>query len=185
MNTYSKERIRELNPIKEVVGEIIPLKGNTGKCPKHDDKHPSFSVNLEKGICRCWAGCTNGSLDVFGFYQWYFGCTFPEAMEKLAKRAGIRVETSGRKNQKRDSWEEMKDLAVRDRISCRRWRRYALNETGLSQSEWSQKQRKRAYQQYDRGIITRYGLRRRLLALQRKDEESDELYRIGVFRDRR
>ncbi len=185
MNTYLKERIRELNPVKEVIGEIITLKGNTGRCPKHDDKHPSFSVNSGKGICRCWAGCTNGSLDVFGFYQWYFDCTFPEAMEKLAKRVGIRIETPGTEHHKEDSWEKMKDLAASCRISCRRWRRYALNEIGLVQAEWSQNQRKKASQQYKRGVITKYGLKMRLLVLEREDREFDESYRIGVYRDRR
>jgi len=185
MNICFKERVRELNPIKEVVGEIIQLKGNTGSCPKHNDRHPSFSVNPEKGICQCWAGCTNGSLDVFGFYQWYFGCTFLEAMEKLAKRAGIVIETSGREHHRKDPWEEMKDLAVRCRISYRRWMRCELEEKAFIQAQWSQKQRKRAYEQYEWKIITKYALERRLLALEREDGEFDELYRKGASRDRR
>lgn len=171
MTIELKEKIREFNPIKEVVAEIVPLKGNTGRCPKHDDRHPSFSVNSEKGICRCWAGCTKGALDVFGFYQWYFDCTFPEAMQRLAKRVGIVIEKSESKNHKKDSWEELKDLAAVCRISCQRWKRNVLNEIGLMQAEWSQKQRKRAYEQYKGGVITEFGLERRLLGLERRDEE--------------
>lgn len=75
-----KEKIRLSNPIKDVVQEVILLKGNLGRCPKHDDKHPSFSVDEKRGLCQCWAGCTtslpfsnrDGRLDVFGFIQWMF-----------------------------------------------------------------------------------------------------------------
>lgn len=50
MDATLKEKIRMLNPIKEVVSEVIPLKGNVGKCPRHNDKNPSFSVDADRGI---------------------------------------------------------------------------------------------------------------------------------------
>lgn len=75
-----KERIRQLNPIQEVVNEFIPLRKNQGRCPKHTDNNPSFTVNPKLQIAKCWVGCTanlpfsnrDGSLDVFGFIQWMF-----------------------------------------------------------------------------------------------------------------
>lgn len=106
INRNLKEKIRRLNPIEEVVNEFIPLKRNRGKCPRHTDNNPSFTVNPERQIAKFWAGGTNGSLDVFDFCQWYFGDTFPQALERLAKRAGI--ETSERKNYKKDPYEEIK-----------------------------------------------------------------------------
>jgi len=169
-----KEKIRSLNPIRDVIQEVIPLKGNMGRCPKHDDKNPSFSVDVDKGICRCWAGCTNGSLDVFGFCKWYYSDTFPRALERLAKRAGIAIEKSERKNYKKDPYEEMKDFLIRDDISYRRWKRHILKEIGLMHATLSQKLRKRAYKQYEEGVITRYGLERRLLAIERCDEEFEK-----------
>ena len=111
-----KEKIRRLNPIQEVVNEFIPLKKNQGTCPKHTDNNPSFTVNPELQIAKCWAGCTaklpfsnrDGSVDVFGFIQWIFNCNFSEAVERLAKRAGIQIEYLQGKNHKR------KTIAVYD-----------------------------------------------------------------------
>jgi len=175
INPGFKERLRSFNPIKEVVQEVIPLKGNVGKCPKHDDKNPSFSVHPEKGICQCFAGCTNGSLDVFGFCQWYYDDTFPQVLERLAKRAGITIETSERKNYKKDPYKEIKDFLIRDDILYRRWERHISKEIGLMHATWSQKLRKRAYKQYEEGVVTKYALQRRLLALERTDEEFESI----------
>lgn len=32
------------------------------RCPFHDDKNPSFSVNLEEGVWNCFAGCGSGGV---------------------------------------------------------------------------------------------------------------------------
>lgn len=37
----------------------------TGKCPFHDDKHASFSVELKRGFWKCHAGCGQGNLVTF------------------------------------------------------------------------------------------------------------------------
>lgn len=170
-----KEKIRLSNPIKDVVQEVILLKGNLGRCPKHDDKHPSFSVDEKRRLCRCWAGCTDGSLDVFAFCQWYYGDTFPQALERLAKRAGITMETSERKNYKKDPYKEIKDFLIRDDILYRRWERHMSKEIGLMHATRSQKLRKGAYKQYEEGVVTKYALQRRLLALERTDEEFESI----------
>lgn len=34
----------------------------TAVCPFHDDRNPSFSVNAEKGVWQCFAGCGSGTL---------------------------------------------------------------------------------------------------------------------------
>jgi DNA primase len=114
MDIKSKEKIRSLNPTKEVVQEVITLKGNLGKCTKHNDNNPSFSVHPEKGICQCFAGCTNGSLDVFGFCEWWYGNIFHQALERLATRAGILIKTSEKKNYKKDPYKEIRDFLMRD-----------------------------------------------------------------------
>ena len=33
-----------------------------GQCPLHDDRVPSFSINIALGAWRCWAGCGSGGL---------------------------------------------------------------------------------------------------------------------------
>ncbi|NQU74013.1 MAG: hypothetical protein HQ547_04835 [Candidatus Omnitrophica bacterium] len=35
------------------------------KCPFHNDKNPSLSINVNKGIWNCFAGCGGGSIYSF------------------------------------------------------------------------------------------------------------------------
>lgn len=54
-----------------------------GRCPFHDDRQESFSVNLagERGLWRCFAGCGNG--DLIGFHQRLTGNGFKAAVADL------------------------------------------------------------------------------------------------------
>jgi len=96
--TALRERIREANDIVDVVGTYLTLRqaGPTYKalCPFHDDKHPSLDVDPRRQRFKCWACGKSG--DVFNFVQEMDHVTFPEALETLARRAGISLE----KNQK-------------------------------------------------------------------------------------
>lgn len=87
------EQIRNANDIVSVISEHVTLKkkGKTywGCCPFHNEKTPSFSVNEERGLFHCF-GCKAGG-NVFSFVQKYENLTFPEAVEKLAKRANITI----------------------------------------------------------------------------------------------
>lgn len=87
------EQIRNANDIVSVISENVTLKkkGKTywGCCPFHNEKTPSFSVNEERGLFHCF-GCKAGG-NVFSYVQRYEGITFPEAVEKLARRASIAI----------------------------------------------------------------------------------------------
>lgn len=52
-----------------------------GLCPFHDDRHPSFSVNPDKGVFHCF-GC-GASGDVINFVMRADGLTFPAACKAL------------------------------------------------------------------------------------------------------
>ncbi|MGH9301664.1 MAG: DNA primase, partial [Acidimicrobiales bacterium] len=58
-----------------------------GLCPFHPEKTPSFSVNAEEGLYYCF-GC-QASGDAISFVRALDGLDFPEAVERLAGRAGI------------------------------------------------------------------------------------------------
>lgn len=85
------QRIKDSNPIVDVVGETVTLK-RTGAsfkalCPFHQEKHPSFTVTPSKGLFKCF-GCGVGG-DVIKFIQASKGITFVQALNNLADRAGI------------------------------------------------------------------------------------------------
>jgi DNA primase len=85
--------IRDRSSILEVVSDYVTLK-KTGKnykglCPFHSEKTPSFMVNEEKQIFHCF-GCGEGG-DVFTFLMKVGQFSFPQAVEELAKRYGVRL----------------------------------------------------------------------------------------------
>ncbi len=87
------EEIRRRCDIGEIVGQYVTLKrvgrNLLGRCPFHDDRTPSFSVSPEKQLFHCF-GC-KASGDVFGFVMRKEGLDFLEAVETLARRAGVRL----------------------------------------------------------------------------------------------
>jgi DNA primase len=89
-----KQRIKEANDIVDVVGGYINLRraGPTFKalCPFHDDTRPSFDVDPRRQRYRCWSCGKHG--DVFTFVQEREKVDFREALELLARRAGISLE---------------------------------------------------------------------------------------------
>jgi DNA primase len=77
--------------IVEVISGYIPLKraGRNFKanCPFHHEKTPSFMVSPDRQIYHCF-GCQKGG-NAFGFLMDYERLEFPEAVEILAKKAGV------------------------------------------------------------------------------------------------
>lgn len=95
LSTDAKEMVRQAIDIVDLVGEYLPLRreGRMYKalCPWHDDSKPSLTVNQERQIFRCWV-CNIGG-DVFSFLMKHENVTFPEALQMLADRAGIKLAT--------------------------------------------------------------------------------------------
>ncbi|MFQ3677909.1 MAG: DNA primase, partial [Fimbriimonadaceae bacterium] len=88
-----REEIRARISIVELVGQRVSLK-RTGKdwkglCPFHPDKNPSFSVSETTGRYRCWSCGETG--DVFSWVMKTQNVDFPEALEILARQAGVEL----------------------------------------------------------------------------------------------
>ena len=90
------KQVKEANDIVDVVGSYLALRkaGQTfkGLCPFHRDNRPSFDVDPRRQRFRCWSCGKYG--DVLTFVQEHDKVTFLEALELLARRAGITLETS-------------------------------------------------------------------------------------------
>jgi DNA primase len=90
--------IRRSSDIVEVVGGVVKLrrrgKNFIGLCPFHQEKTPSFNVNPEMQIYKCF-GCGKGG-NVFQFVMETERVSFVEAVRSLADRAGIKIPEEGR-----------------------------------------------------------------------------------------
>src|SRR5947209_11304565 len=88
------QQVKEANDIVDVVGSYVALRpaGPTfkGLCPFHDDHRPSFDVDPRRQRYRCWSCGKYG--DVITFVQEHERVDFREALELLARRAGISLE---------------------------------------------------------------------------------------------
>jgi DNA primase len=88
------DQINAANDIVEVVSGYIPLKRTGGMwraiCPFHQEKTPSFTVNPQRQIFKCF-GCGAGGGPI-RFVMSYENLGFIDAAKKLAERAGIQIE---------------------------------------------------------------------------------------------
>ncbi len=86
--------VRERSDIIELVSQYVDLKrtgaNHMGLCPFHSEKSPSFSVHAGRQFYHCF-GCGVGG-DVFSFLMQIEGLAFPDAVRRLAERAGIELE---------------------------------------------------------------------------------------------
>ena len=87
------DQIIAANDIVEVIGGYFPLKRAGGMwkalCPFHQERTPSFSVNPQRQIFKCF-GCGAGG-SVIRFVMSYENLDFVAAAKKLAERAGIKL----------------------------------------------------------------------------------------------
>ncbi len=85
------EEVKGKIDIVDIVGEYVTLKKSgsnfKGLCPFHSEKSPSFMVNPEIQIFKCF-GCGESG-DVFTFLEKYEGMEFPEALKYLADKVGV------------------------------------------------------------------------------------------------
>lgn len=105
-------RVRDSVDIVELVSGYVSLR-KTGKnwlglCPFHAEKTPSFNVNPDKQIFHCF-GCGVGG-DAFKFLELQEGLNFPEALRKLADRAGITLPASKPRGDEKKIQDERKQL---------------------------------------------------------------------------
>ena len=86
--------------IVEVVGTRVPLKRKgreySAPCPFHDERTPSFYVSPTKQFYHCFGCGAHGT--AISFLMNYDRLEFLDAVEELARRAGIEVPKETRQN---------------------------------------------------------------------------------------
>jgi DNA primase len=92
-NRIQIEEIKNRLDIVDQISKYVELKpagkNYSGLCPFHNEKTPSFIVSPELQRYKCF-GCGEAG-DLFNFIQKIENIDFPEALEKLAKEAGVEL----------------------------------------------------------------------------------------------
>jgi DNA primase len=83
--------------IHEVISGYLPLKragaSYKARCPFHEEKTPSFTVNPQRQTFKCF-GCGKGG-DAISFVREMEKVDYPDAIKILADKAGIEIKYKG------------------------------------------------------------------------------------------
>ena len=113
--------IRARVPLSGIVAKRVTLtrRGHehSGLCPFHAEKTPSFTVNDSKGFYHCFGCQEHGS--IFDFVMKTEGLEFIQAVEQLAREAGVDMPAMDRsarqapeQKKERDSLYDLMDAAA-------------------------------------------------------------------------
>lgn len=132
------EEIKSKIDVVDLIGEytkIIPAGVNFKTlCPFHNEKTPSFIINKQKQVWRCF-GCGEGG-DIFDFTMKMEGVEFGEALKILAQKSGVVLRAGNPKEENQKSrlmslcmlaakywqkvlWESPKSQHVREYVKAR------------------------------------------------------------------
>ncbi len=159
----SRDRVRDAVDMIAVVSDHTELRRAgaseyVGRCPFHDERTPSFGVNPIEKVYYCF-GC-QASGDVFTFVMETEGLDFPGALQSLADRFGVELQTeqedpqAAQRRQRRERlqsllgraasyyarylWEAQEAAPARDYLQSRGLREETLREfrVGYAPSPW-------------------------------------------------
>lgn len=121
--------------IVEVIGRRVPELKKKGRnhsacCPFHSEKTPSFSVNEERQFYYCF-GCGAGG-NAIGFIMNFENMDFPQAVETLARDAGMEVPREESAADSRRQSENARLLNALERAS--KYYQYQLRHHGDKQA---------------------------------------------------
>ncbi len=185
-----KERVRDAVDFVALVGNHTELRktsgsGYMGRCPFHEERTGSFSVDGAKKVFYCF-GCGEKG-DLFRFVELTEGVDFTGALELLAERHGIELErehedpaAAQRRKQRerllellartaafyeRYLWESREAAGAREYLAGRGLSEEALRAFGVgyAPSAWdtvlmsSQRAGYKARELYEVGLVTRGG----------------------------
>lgn len=110
-DTFIDELLARID-IVDVIQERVQLKKAgrdwSARCPFHDERSPSFTVSPNKQFYHCFGCGAHGS--AIGFLMNYDRLEFPDAVEELANRAGLKVPFEGGKAAPREDSSELYEL---------------------------------------------------------------------------
>lgn len=145
-NLIPQEKITEIQhatDIVQIISEYVHLKQSgrnfIGLCPFHSEKTPSFTVNQEKKLFKCF-GCGEGGT-VFQFLMKQEGLDFVEAVKLVASRSHIDLSHLNKQKGSLSLAEKTRLININD-FAARFYHKILLSsEQGRSAGDYLQKRR--------------------------------------------
>ena len=141
MARFTDDWLSELyskNDIVDVVSEYTTLNERGGRywglCPFHNEKTPSFSVSREKQLYYCF-GCKQGG-NVTNFLMKTENLSFPEAVERLAKRVNMPMQQVMENEQYKEVTQKKKTIAAMNRTAALAYYNILHSEKGKKALEY-------------------------------------------------
>ena len=124
------DMVRSRADIVQVVGQYLQLRkagrdSFVGLCPFHQEKTPSFNVSQTKQVYHCH-GC-DASGNVFRFMQNIENLSFPEAVERLARQAGVTLRYEGLTADDRRAYSRKQGLHKANAEAAELYHRYLMD----------------------------------------------------------
>ncbi len=146
-----KEEIRERIDVADLLGEYLTLKGAgqgsfKALCPFHAEKTPSFHISRPKQIWHCF-GCGKGG-DIFAFVMEMESMDFREALELLAKKAGVELP----KTQRYEPTDAKDKMRAINSFAEKVFRKFLESPKGTQAQEYLKKR------QIDNELAEKFGL---------------------------
>ncbi|MDR1589025.1 MAG: DNA primase [Oscillospiraceae bacterium] len=146
------DELTQKTDLAELIGGYVKLSKRGGGdmfglCPFHSEKTPSFSVNIDKQMYYCF-GCGKGG-GAINFVMEIENLTFPDAVEFLARRAGLAVPSGGGGNTARTSRRRLLDL---NRDAARFYHGVLFSPDGENAARYIGERR------ISKRMVTRFGL---------------------------
>lgn len=127
------DEIKQRVDIVDLIGETVRLQraGRNFKalCPFHTEKTPSFIVSPDRQSWHCFGACGTGG-DVITFVMKRDGVDFREALETLARRAGVTLSDTRR----RPEDEERRNRLVEANEAAARFFHHVLREASEAEA---------------------------------------------------
>jgi len=172
--------------IMDVVGGYVRLMKPSGAnmfglCPFHNEKTPSFSVSSDRQMYKCF-GCGKGG-GVINFIMEIENVPYRDAVEILARRAGLTVPESGSSDEIAGKRRRMLEL---NRDAARHFYNQLSSPLGESARDYL------AMRGIKKEIVTRFGVGAApdswsllLDSMTKKGYKSQELLEAGLIRSKR
>lgn len=106
------------------------------RCPFHQETKPSFQINVNTGIWKCWGEQIGG--DIFNFYSRYYNMSKHDAIIAIAETYGIQLHLTQEEQDLRDRNKKFYNI---NKVMCRKYQENLYTPDGAQALTYITKRR--------------------------------------------